>query len=111
MSLLPFLLVTGVGAVLALLTRGSERVATAIGVVALLGAVVTALLIKPGDILRIDEAGLATTAFLRLFLVLGAVSGVLLAVIAAATGGRRDASAVTLALLATSLNDLFTRKA
>lgn len=102
MSLLPFLLVTGIGAALALLSRGMERVATAIGVIALLLAVVTAALIDPGDVLRIDDAGLATTAFLRLFLLLGAICGVLLAVIGAAAGSRRDASAVTLALLATS---------
>ncbi len=102
MSLLPFLLVTAVGAVLALLTRGFERVSAAIGLVALVAAVVAAATIRPGEVLVIDDAGLATTSFLQLFLILGAVSGLVLAVIGWAAGTRRDASAVTLALLGTS---------
>jgi formate hydrogenlyase subunit 3/multisubunit Na+/H+ antiporter MnhD subunit len=101
-SLLPFLLVTGVGAALALLARPWERAATAIGVTALLLAVVTAAWIDPGEVLLVDGSGLATTEFLRLFLLLGAVCGVILAMIGAAAGTRRDATAVTLALLATS---------
>jgi NADH:ubiquinone oxidoreductase subunit 2 (subunit N) len=101
-SLLPFLLVTGLGAALTLLTRGTERVSTAIGLGALVGAVVAAAMIEPSDVLVVDDSGLATTAFLRLFLVLGAVSGLLLAIVGLAAGTRRDASAVTLAVLATS---------
>lgn len=102
MSLLPFLLVTGVGAALALLVRRSARLAAAIGGIALLLAVVTALAVTPGDVLVVDDTGLATTSFLRLFLVLGAVCGLVLAVIGAAAGSRRDASAVTLILLGSS---------
>lgn len=102
MSLLPFLLVTGIGAALTLLTRGAERVSAAIGLAALAAAVVAAAFIHPGDVLLVDDAGLATTAFLRLFLLLGAVCGVLLAIIGLAAGTRRDASAVTLAVLATA---------
>jgi formate hydrogenlyase subunit 3/multisubunit Na+/H+ antiporter MnhD subunit len=101
-SLLPFLLVTTVGAVLALLLRRSERVAIAVAIVALVGAVVTALAIQPGQSVAIGGAGVATTDYLRLFLVLGSVVGLLLAVIGQAVGSRLDASAVTLGVLATS---------
>jgi NADH-quinone oxidoreductase subunit N len=102
MSLLPFVLVTSVGAVLALLLRRNAGVSTAISVTCLLGAAVTALAIKPGQSVVIGGAGIATTEYLRLFLVLGAVVGLLLAVIGQAVGSRRDAPAVTLGVLATS---------
>ena len=45
---------------------------------------------------------LATTEYLRLFLVLSSRVGLVLAIIGAATGGHRDAPAVTLGILATS---------
>lgn len=102
MSLLPFLLVTGVGAVAALLLRGRETPAAVIGLLALVAAVVAALGIEPGQVLAVEEAGLATTGYLRLFLVLGAVVGLLLAIVGQVAGSRRDAQAVTLGILATS---------
>ena len=102
MSLLPFVLVTSVGAVLALLLRRDARVATAMSIVCLLGAVVTAVAIRPGQSLVVGGAGIATTEYLRLFLVLGAVVGLLLAVVGQAVGSRREAPAVTLGVLATS---------
>lgn len=102
MSLLPFLLVTSIGAVVALLLRRSERVATAIAVACLVGAVVTALAIRPGQHVVIGGAGIATTDYLRLFLVLGAMVGLLLVIVGQAVGSRRDAPAVTLGVLATS---------
>ena len=102
MSLLPFVLVTTVGAVLALLLRRNEQVATAIAVAGLIGAAVTALAIWPGQSVVIGGAGIATTEYLRLFLVLGATVGLLLAVVGQAVGSRRDAAAVTLGVLATS---------
>ena len=102
MSLLPFVLVTTVGAVLALLLRSNERVATGIAVGGLVGAAVTALAISPGQSVVIGEAGIATTEYLRLFLVLGATVGLLLVVVGQAVGSPRDAGAVTLGVLATS---------
>jgi formate hydrogenlyase subunit 3/multisubunit Na+/H+ antiporter MnhD subunit len=102
MSLLPFVLVTSVGAVIALLLRRREPVATAIAVVCLVGAVVTALAIRPGQSVVVGGAGFATTEYLRLFLVLGALVGLLLAVVGQAVGSRREAPAVTLGVLATS---------
>ena len=47
----------------------------------------------------IGGGGLATTAYLRLFLVLGSLVGLGLAVAGLAGGTRRDAPAVTLAIL------------
>src|SRR5688572_17743970 len=102
MSLLPFVLVTSVGAVLALLLRRNAGVATAISIACLIGAAVSALAIRPGQSVVVGGAGIATTEYLRLFLVLGAVVGLLLAVVGQAVGSRRDAAAVTLGVLATS---------
>ncbi len=102
MSLLPFLLVTGVGSVAALFVRRSERLSGAIGLVALVAAVVTALAIRPGETLVIGNGGVATTDYLRLFLVLGSVVGLLLGIVGEATGNRRDGPAVALGILATS---------
>ncbi len=102
MSLLPFVVVTSVGAVLALLLRRDERVSTAISIACLLGAAVTAMAIRPGQSVVVGGAGFATTEYLRLFLVLGAMVGLLLAVVGQAVGSRRDAPAVTLGILATS---------
>ena len=102
MSLLPFLLVTGVGAITSLLLRSRERLASAIGLVGLAGAVVTALLIRPNQTIVIGASGLATTDYLRLFLVLGSLVAFLLAVVGEATIGRRDAPAASLGILAAS---------
>ena len=102
MSLLPFVLVTSVGAVLALLLRRNDRVAVTIAIVSLIGAVVTALAIRPGQSVVVGGAGIATTEYLRLFLVLGASVGLLLAVVGQAAGSHRDAPAITLGVLATS---------
>jgi NADH-quinone oxidoreductase subunit N len=101
-SLLPFLLVTGVGAIASLLLRSRERLASAIGIVGLVGAVITALFIRPNESIVVGSGGLATTDYLRLFLVLGSVVALLLAVVGEATIGRRDAPAVSLGILAAS---------
>jgi len=102
MSLLPFLLVTGLGAIATLMLRDRQRAATRVGVVALIAAVVTGLLIRPSQVIEIGTGGIATTDYLRLFLVLGALVALLLAVVGEATGSRRDAPAVALGILATS---------
>lgn len=102
MTLLPFLIVTIGGAVAVLLVRGPERIAIGMGLLALVAALATALAIQTGQSLVIDASGLATTDYLRLFLVLGAFVGLVLAVVGFAAGSRRDATAVTLAILGTS---------
>lgn len=102
MSLVPFLLLTGVGATLALLLRRTGTLSTGVGVIALAAALVAALVIRPGDSIAFAGSGIATTEYLRLFLVLSSSVGLVLAIIGAATGGHRDAPAVTLGILATS---------
>ncbi len=102
MSVLPFLLITGVGAIAALLLRPTRQAANWVGIVALLGAVVAALFIRGGEVIVFPGGALATTDYLRLFLVLASVVGLLLAITGEATSGHRDATAVTLGILATS---------
>jgi hypothetical protein len=102
MSLLPFMLVTSAGAVIALLVRRDERLATASALACLVLALVSALSIRSGQTVVVGGTGVATTEYLRLFLVLGSLVGLLLAVVGQAVGSRRDAAAVTLGVLATS---------
>jgi NADH:ubiquinone oxidoreductase subunit 2 (subunit N) len=102
MSLLPFLMVAVGGAVLAFLVRGRGPLSSTIGGLALVGAFVAALAIRPGEVLLIGGSGIATTEYLRLFLVLGSLVGLVLAVVGAATMTHRDAPTVTLGILATS---------
>jgi hydrogenase-4 component F len=102
MSLIPFLVVTLGGAVAILFVRPWERVAAPLGLLVLVGAVLAAILIVPEESMVVGGAAVATTAYLRLFLILGSIVGLLLAFIGAAGGGRRDVPAVTAAILATS---------
>ncbi len=102
MSLLPFLLVTGIGSIVTIFVRGADRLAGAIGVIALGAAVVAALAIRPGETIVVGDGGLATTEYLRLFLVLGSLVGLLLAIVGGGIGGQRDVPAMTLGILATT---------
>jgi proton-conducting membrane transporter len=102
MSLLPFLLVTGVGAIVSLLLRSREGLSRAIGLAGLAAAVVAALVIRPNESVVVGTGGIATTDYLRLFLVLGSIVALLLALVGEATGGRREAPAASLGILATS---------
>ena len=102
MSLVPFLLIAFIGATAAIVVRGPERLATAIGLVGLAGAAIAALAITPESSLLVGGHGIATTAYLRLYLALGAIVGLILVIVGAAVGSRRDASAVTLAILGTA---------
>ncbi|HYH93213.1 MAG TPA: proton-conducting transporter membrane subunit, partial [Candidatus Saccharimonadales bacterium] len=102
MSLLPFLLVTGLGTAFAILLRSRARLAGFVGVLALVAAVWTAAGIRSGEVLEFGGLGLATTEYLRLFLLLGSIVGVGLAIVGAAAGSRRDAAAVSLAILGSS---------
>ena len=54
---------------------------------------------RPGQTLVIGGSGLATSAYSRLFLILGSVVGLGLTVAGLASGTRRDAPAVTLTIL------------
>jgi hypothetical protein len=62
-------------------------------------AIVAAVAIDPAQTLVIGGAGIATSAYLRLFLILGSVVALGLTVAGLASGTRRDAPAVTLTIL------------
>jgi NADH-quinone oxidoreductase subunit M len=100
MSLLVFVIVAFVFAGLAAIAREDVRLRTALGLVGLCVALGGAIVMDPDQVLEIGGGGIATTAYLRLFLVLGSLVGLGLAVSGLAGGSRRDAPAVTLAILA-----------
>jgi len=99
-SLLPFLLVSIGACGGALLLRVRPTAAVSVGVIGLALAFVAALAIRPGERLEIGGMPLETSDFQRLFLLLGCVSGLGLAVAGLAAGSHRDAPAVTLGTLA-----------
>jgi len=99
MSLAAYLAVTLGFAMLALATRSRGPLSTAIGLAGLVAATIAATTMNPADLVTIGGAGLATSAYVRLFLVLGSLVGLGLAVTGLATGTRRDAPMVTLATL------------
>ena len=100
MSLLAFVIVAFAFAGLAAVAREDVRARTALGLAGLVVALVMAVLMDPAQTVAIGGGGIATTAYLRLFLLLGSLVGLGLAVSGLAGGSRRDAPAVTLAILA-----------
>jgi NADH-quinone oxidoreductase subunit N len=101
MSLLPFLLLTSLGAIAVIAVRARERLATGIGIAVLALAVLAAALIRPDQSIAIGTTGIATTDYLRVFLILATMAALLLALVGEATERRRDAPAVALGILAT----------
>jgi formate hydrogenlyase subunit 3/multisubunit Na+/H+ antiporter MnhD subunit len=99
MSLAVYLAVTFGFAAGGWLTRGRGAFGTAIGIGGLFAAFVAATAINPDEILRIGEGGLASTAYVRLFLIIGSLVGLGLAIADQAAGARRDLATVTLATL------------
>ena len=102
MSLLPFLIVSMAMTGVALALRSRAALATAVGIAGLIATLLAALAIQPGQGLVIGGAAIATTEYLRLFLVLLSTCGIGLALLGAAAGPRRDTAAVMLGTLATS---------
>ncbi len=96
MTILPFLVITfGAGAA-SILTRDRARLSTAIGIIGLVGAVIAAAAIKADETISIGGGGLVGSAYLRLFVVLGSVVSLLLAVLGLATTSHRHAPSVLL---------------
>ena len=95
MSLLPFLLLTGLGAIAVVALRARPRIATPVGVAALFLAVVAAALIRPSQSIVIGGSGIATTEYLRIFLLLAATATLVIAIVAEATEDRGDAPATS----------------
>ena len=99
MSLAGFVVAAFTFAGVALAFRFYERTSLLVGMVGLVVVVVSAIAMDPAQSVLIGGAGLVTSAYLRLFLVLGSLVGLGLAIIGVAAGTRRDAPAVTLATL------------
>lgn len=99
MSIGVYLAVTLGFAGLALATRPRAALSNAFGMTGLLAATVAAYALNPAELVAIGQAGLVSSAYARLFLVLGSLVGLGLAVTGLATGTRRDTAMVTLATL------------
>jgi hypothetical protein len=100
MSLAVYLVITLGFATAAWMTRGRGELSAATGIAGLLAASAAAVAMHPSDVVVIGSGGLATTAYLRLFLVLGSLVGLGLAIAGLAGRTHRDLPAVTLATLA-----------
>src|SRR6185436_1263066 len=105
-----FLAVTFGATGLALLVSRRPVPTAIVGLGGLAVAVLAAVALDPTEQVTVGGAVIATSEYLRLFLILGASVGLLLAIVGFATGSRRDAPAVTLgtlgaAALAMSLAD------
>ena len=90
MSLLPFLVATLGGGLLALVARRNESLSTAIAVTALAVALGAAAIVVPGEVVTAGGAALATTDYGRLFLLLGAATGLGVVVVGLATTMARE---------------------
>jgi formate hydrogenlyase subunit 3/multisubunit Na+/H+ antiporter MnhD subunit len=99
MSLATFLVVAFGFAAGGWLTQGRGNAGTVVGLGGLVAVTIAAIAIRPDEILVIGEGGLAASAYLRLFLVVGSLVGLGLAISGLAAGTRRDLSTVTLATL------------
>jgi hypothetical protein len=102
MSLVVFVLLTAGFAGLGLTLRARPRAGALVGLVGLIVSVGAAIAIDPAQVVVVGTSGIATTAYLRLFLILGSLIGLGLAVAGLAARSRRDAPAVTLAILGAS---------
>jgi formate hydrogenlyase subunit 3/multisubunit Na+/H+ antiporter MnhD subunit len=90
MSLFAFLLSCGIGATLGLIDRPPALAGRVAGVVGLLSAFVAALFIGPTTSLSVGDVTLAGTEYSGLFLACAAGSGLLLCIVAPATGWPDD---------------------
>lgn len=80
-------------------SRSRREVSAVIGVGGLLATSVAAIAIDPGDVVTLGSGGLATSAYLRLFVILGSLVGLGLAIAGLAGRAHGDLPAVTLTTL------------
>ena len=99
MSLLPFLAVAILSTAAGLFLRTRVRLTAWIGLGGLAAGLIAAGAIQGGERLVLGGATIATTEYLRLFLVLGCALGLCLGLIGVATGARSDGPAVMLGTL------------
>ena len=102
MSLAAYLVITFGFAAASWFARGRGGAWTIVGIGGLAIAAIAASTLRPDEVLRIGESGLATTPYLRLFLVMGSLVGLGLGVAGLAAGTRRDLPTVALATLGIS---------
>jgi formate hydrogenlyase subunit 3/multisubunit Na+/H+ antiporter MnhD subunit len=102
MSLVAFVVITFAFAGLAIVLRARRSWAIATGMVGLTAAVLSAVAIDPSQTVLIGGDALVTSPYVRLFVILGSLVGLGSAVAGLASGTRRDAPAVTLAILGAS---------
>ncbi len=96
MTILPFLVIAfGAGAA-SILTRGNSRLSIWIGIVGLAAAAIAAAGIKPDETMSIAGGTLIGSAYLRLFVLLGSIVALLLAILGLATTSHRSAPGVLL---------------
>ena len=100
MSLLVFLLACGLGAVLGLLARPFARVGRLIGIGGLLVAFAAALFIRSGTSLTVANVTMTGSQYAGLFLACSAASGLLLCVVALASGWPDELAPAALASFA-----------
>lgn len=100
MSLMLYVVVALGGAVLTLAARRWHRPARLVGITGLVATSAAALTIEPGQVVDLGGSVLATTDYLRDFMLLGSIVGLGLGVSGVLAGTRRDAPATTMAVLA-----------
>jgi formate hydrogenlyase subunit 3/multisubunit Na+/H+ antiporter MnhD subunit len=98
-TLVLYLVITIGACTIALLGRTRHGVATTVGLIGLVLAVISAFAIDPTTTIEIGGSVLAASAYARLFLILGSLVGLALALVGLAAGSRRDTPAVTLGTL------------
>ena len=99
MSLATYVLAAFGFAAVAWATRGRGSVGSVVGIAGLIAATIAALRIRPGDSFPIGDGGLAATEYVRLFMVMGSVVGLGLAISGLASRVQRDLPTLTLATL------------
>lgn len=100
MTALPFVIVAGLAAAFALAIRSRPRTSAVVALVGLVACVGLAFAIQPGQVSTLNGGGLATTDYQQRFLILASLVSLGLAIAGLAAGTRRDAPAVSLAVLA-----------
>lgn len=99
MTLGIYLVVTLGFAAAALATRGRGPLSSAIGLTGLVAATIAALTMDPAEAVTVGGGDVATSAYLRLFLILGSIVGLGLAISGLAGRTHREVPAATLATL------------
>jgi len=95
-TILPFLVICFAAGAASLLAGRNERLSTAIGILGLAAAAIAAGTIGADDKLTIGGADLIGSAYLRLFVLLGSIVALLLALLGLATTSHRYAAGVLL---------------